>query len=325
LAPGVHDVVIIPQTVPATADFAAEDLKGKITVSDGSYATLDFHARVLGSIAGQILLASDMSKEEVGGVPNAYVVAEPGDHAAIDEDDGSFVIDNLPPGDYTVNVDPETIDAALGASPSTVTVHLASGEHYKGILFTVGHLEKKVVFSLLGGSATPAPATPQVRLREGTLPPRGSTEVTINAPESETDVAATAFGKRISLAYDKVHARWAGLIEVPAATSPGNYTVEGSAGKGSPKSATLVVDPKLPLVLLTYTPRNAREGSNVTVRVRFLVNASPGDRITWEDGTETVLGKPLSGRVFTFTKRLTVVPLHGVLQTKAGSVPIELL
>jgi hypothetical protein len=325
LSPGMHEVTIIPQTVPATADFSTEDLKGKISVSNGIYSTLDFHAQVLGSISGQILLAKDMSKEEVGGVPNAYVVAEPGEHAAIDEDDGSFVIDNLPPGNYTVSVDPESIDPALGASPSSVSVHLGPGEQYKGILFSVGHLEKKVVFSLLGGSATPAPTTPQVRLRESSLPPRGSTEVTIDAPSSESDVAVSVMGKRFALAYDKGRSKWVGLIEVPATAKSGSYTVEGAAGKASPKSATLVVDPKLPLALVTYTPRDAGEGQNVTVRVRFLVNARPGDRITWQDGTETILGKPLTGRVFTFTKRLTLLPLHGTLLTQAGSLPIELL
>jgi hypothetical protein len=325
LTPGVHHVTVIPQTVPASADFAPEDLKGQVTVTNGTYATLDFHARVLGSIAGQVIFAKDMTGEQAGGVPNAYVVAEPGEHAAIDEDDGSFVIDNLPAGDYTVSVDPESIDSSLGASPDTVNVHLDPGEHYKGILFTVGHEEKKVVFTLLGGSATPAPTTPKVRLREYRLPPRGSTEVTIDAAASETGVAVTAFGKKVDLTYDKGRSTWIGEIQVPLNAKTGSFPVVGSAGKGSPIAASLEVDPKLPLVIVDFTPRDAGQGQTVTVRARFLVDVRPGDKITWQDGTETVLGKPITGRVFTFHKRLTLLPLHGLLLTQAGSLPIELL
>jgi hypothetical protein len=325
LTPGVHTITIIPQTIPATANFAEEDLKGKVTVSNGSYATLDFHAQVLGSIAGQILYATDMSAEERGGVPNAYVVAEPGEHAAIDDDDGSFVIDNLPAGDYTISVDPETIDEALGASPDSVTVHLGPGEHYKGIVFRVGHLEKKVVFTLLNNSATPPPLVPVLRLSEGRLPPHGSTDVTISAPADTQDVSVTAFDKRTPLNYDKTRSLWVGSVYVPTTAKAGTYTVTGTAGKNTPKSASIVVDPTLPLVLVDYTPKNAGEGTEVTVRARFLVEVHPGERITWQDGDVTVLGKPLAGRVYSFKKRLTLLPLHGLLLTPQGPVPIELL
>ncbi|HEX8805374.1 MAG TPA: hypothetical protein VF741_00440, partial [Candidatus Aquilonibacter sp.] len=66
-------------------------------------------------------------------------------------------------------------------------------------------------------------------------------------------------------------------------------------------------------------------GESVLVRARFLVDVRPGDKITWQDGEQTVLGKPVSGRVFTFQKTLTLLPLHGALLTAPGPVPIEVL
>jgi hypothetical protein len=323
LTPGPHEITVIPQSVPASADFAAADLTQKVTVVKGGYATADFHAQLLGSIAGTILYAKDMGAEANHGVLNAYVVAEPGEHAAIDEDDGTFIIDDLPAGDYTISVDPETISQGLGAAPDSVSVHLAPGEHYSGILFSIGQFEKKVVFSLMSGSATPAPAVPFVHLSETRLPPRGTTAIEINAPDSVSDVSAEAFGKRVALTYDKSSGKWAGQIEVPEGTHTGQYPITGSARGMKVDDATLTVDPKLPLVIVQFAPRVI--GATTTVRARFLVDVHAGDRITWSDGAETILDKPITGRVFTFRKDLTLLPLHGLLLTPKGPIPIELL
>jgi hypothetical protein len=327
LSAGQHVVTVIPQSIPASADFAPSDLTQKVSVSDGRYATLDFHAQLLGSIAGTILYAKDMDQQAGLGVLNAYVVAEPGEHAAIDEDDGSFIIDNLPAGDYTVSVDPETIKADLGAAPDSVTVHLGPGEHYKGLQFSVGRFEKKVVFSLLsGGGAGAPPSEPTMRLSETRLPPRGTTTVAISAPADAKDVSATAFGKHVDLAYDKEVAKWLGEVDVPVHAAAGQYPVDGSVlGNAISPSATLAVDPKLPLVIVQLLSHNNVVGQTVTVRARFLVDVHEGDKIVWDDGTQTVLGKPVSGRVFTFQKQLTLLPLHGRLLTPRGPIPIELL
>lgn len=325
LQPGQHEVTVIPQSIPATADFAPEDLIRKVSVSDGKYTTLDFHAQLLGSIAGTIDYAKDMDTQAGYGVLNAYVVAEPGEHAAIDQDDGSFIIDNLSAGDYTISVDPETITQGLGASPDSVTVHLAPGEHYSGIQFLVGRFEKKVVFSLLSGNA-PAPIAPGVHLSESRLPPRGTTYVAINAPQDATDVVASAFGKRVALTYDKTSEKWTGEIEVPDKTAAGAYPVSGSVhGTAVTANATLTVDPKEPLAIVQYAPKNAPLGATVTVRARFLVDVHAGQTIAWSDGTTTVLDKPITGRVFTFRKVLTLLPLHGALLTPKGPIPIVLL
>ena len=327
LSAGQHVVTVIPQSIPASADFAPSALVQKVSVSDGRYTTLDFHAQLLGSIAGTIVFAKDMDKKAGTGVNNAYVVAEPGDYAAIDVEDGSFIMDNLPAGDYTLSVDPETIPRGLGASPESVTVHLGPGEHYSGIQFLVGQFEKKVVFSLLsGGGTASAPSQPAIRLSETRLPPRGTTTVAISAPADATEVAATAFGKRVVLAYDKELEKWLGEIEVPLHTTAGPYPVEGSVhGAAVVPNASLTVDPKLPLVTVQFLSRTNSVGQTATIRARFLVDVHEGDKITWEDGTQTVLGKPVSGRVFTFQKQLTLLPLHGLLLTPRGPIPIELL
>ncbi len=324
LAAGTHEVTIIPQTIPASADFDPAALTQKVTVAKGDYSKLDFHAELLGSIAGEILYAKDMDNAAGAAVKNAYVVAEPGEHAAIDEDDGSFIIDDLPAGDYTVSVDPETLLSNLGAAPESVTIHLAPGEHYSGLLFTVGRFEKKVVFSLVGGSATPAPTLAIVHLSETRLPPHGTTNVAINAPKDAHDVVASAFGKPIDLAYDNALDKWLGELEVPAGTGAGQYPVTGSVqGKALTTSATLTVDPKMPLVIVEFSPRVV--GATALVRARFLVDAHAGERIAWSDGTSTILDKPVTGRVFTFRKELTLLPLHGLLLTPHGAIPIELL
>jgi hypothetical protein len=326
LSAGQHEITVIPQSVPATADFSADALKQTVSVSDGRYTTADFHAQLLGSIAGTIVYAKEMVGQAGGPVLNAYVVAEPGEHAAIDQDDGTFIIDNLAPGDYTVSVDPETILSGLGAAPENVTVHLAPGEHYSGLRFEVGQFEKKVVFSLLSGGAQPSNLPASVHLSEAKLPPRGTATVTINAPESAGGVEATAFGKHIALTYDKGSGKWTGEIEVPENTPAGSYPVTGSvAGTSPPAAATLVVDPKLPLVTLQILTPHSYVGETVLIRARFLVDVRAGDKITWQDGEQTVLGKPVSGRVFTFQKTLTLLPLHGALLTARGPVPIEVL
>jgi hypothetical protein len=325
LTPGKHTVQVVESSIPAFASFDPVALKQSVTVSDGQYTTLDFSAQPLGSIAGRIIYGADVAKDALtGGVLNAYVVAEPGEHAAIDENDGSFVIDNLPPGDYTVSVDPETLVGGFGAQPDSISVHLGPGEHYDDAAFTVGRFEKKVVFSLLSGNATAS--APVVSLSERRLPPLGSTVVTVDAPESAGSVTLVIFEQHLPLVYDKAAKVWTGQIAVPATAKAGDYSVDAGVASGTaPASATLKVDPRMPLALLQYTPKNATVGQTVAVRARFLVDARAGDKIEWEDGTVTTLGKPIAGRVFTFNLRISLRPLHGVLLTRQGRLPIELM
>jgi hypothetical protein len=322
LQAGSHSVEVIENTVPAFAVFDTSALKQTVTVRNGAYTPVVFSAVPLGSISGKVVFGPEMLPEK-GGVPNAYVVAEPGEHAAIDEDDGSYVIDDLPPGDYTISVDPETVPDGTGAKPESTDVKLSPGAHVEGVDFSVGRFEKKVVFSFVGDSGGAASG---VTLREHRLPPRGSTEVTIDAPPSASGVAVTAFGRHEPLAYDADRKVWAGEVTVPPDTKGGDYTVEGAlTGATQPVAATLTVDPKMPLVILQASPRNFVKGQYVMVHARFLVDVHAGDKIHWDDGQVTTLGKAVSGRVFTFSVLISLRPMNGVLLTRQGSIPIEIL
>ncbi len=79
LSAGQHVVTVIPQSIPASADFAPSDLVQKISVSDGRYATFDFRAQLLGSIAGTIVMRRIWANRPESVCINAYVVGEPGE------------------------------------------------------------------------------------------------------------------------------------------------------------------------------------------------------------------------------------------------------
>lgn len=327
LQPGKHTVSVVENSVPAFATFDSANDKQTVNVQNGQYTVVDFTALPLGSIAGSILFGKDMDKEAGEVVPNAYVVAEPGEHAAIVNDDGSFVIDDLPPGDYTVSVDPETIPEGLGVEPDSIAVTLQSQEHYEGAAFTVGHTEKKVTFSFVGGNVGSSEVTvPKTHLSEPRLPLRGYTGVTVDAPQSAGSVTLKVFGSTDTLVYDAKAERWAGSITVPTNAKAGSYDIAPVVANGTqPEPARLIVDPKMPVALLQTIERNAQVGTYVRVRARFLVDARAGDRIDWADGQVTTLGKPVAGRVFTFSLRLTLRPLHGILLTRGVKLPISLM
>lgn len=327
LKPGKHEVDVIENSVPAFATFDSANAKATVEVRNGVYTPLDFSAVPLGSIDGTVVYDKDVDQLAGLGVANAYVVAEPGEHAAIVNDDGSYVIDNLPPGDYTVSVDPETIPTeGLGAGPESLAVTLASQEHYKGAAFVVGHMHKKVVFSFTGGSQSAPASLPRVRLSEGRLPPRGTSSITVDAPSSAKEVSAYAFGETFNLIFNEKRGAWIGELVVPTNAKAGPYTVTAKAENGTqPESTSIVVDAKMPVALLQMNTPNPVRGQYINVRARFLVDVREGDRIQWEDGQITTLGRPLAGRVFTFSLRYSLRPLHGLLLTKGSSLPISLM
>lgn len=329
LRPGKHEVTVIEGSVPAFASFDEKKLKQSVDVKNGVYTDLDFSADPLGSIEGTVYFDKDVYHDAgTSGVLNAYVVAEPGEHAAIVDADGSYVVDDLPPGDYTLSVDPETIPEGLGAGPDSIAVTLGSREHYKGAAFLVGHLHKKVVFSFSQGGAgtSGAPNLPKVRLSESRLPPKGSATITVDAPKSAESVTVSALDQVFKLAFHEASGTWVGLLQVPTNVKVGTYPVDAKVASGTqPESTTVTVDAKMPVVIMQMEPPNPVKGSYVRVRARFLVDAREGDRIQWEDGQVTTLGRPLVGRVFTFNVRVSLRPLHGLLLTRVGGLPISLM
>jgi len=322
LSPGPHTIAIVENTVPAFASFSPDEAVRKVSVRDGQILSVDFLAAQLGSITGVVTYRSGLKPPFVGGVQNAYVVAEPGEHAAITSDDGSFVIDNLPAGAYSVSVDPETLPDGMSQDGPAMDVTLVGSEGYRGVALSVGETHKNVVFSFLGAGASAA----TLKIDDGRLPPGATTSVSYAGPPGVSDVSLKIFDHVFDLVYDAKRAVWRGTIDVPAGTKAGSYDAVASAkGIATAATATLTVDPNMPIVLLQVTPADVQPGGYATVRARFLVDVRAGDSIAWSDGSRTVLGRPIAGRVFTFRLHVTLRPLYGTLLTARLKLPIRLL
>jgi len=323
LAAGSHVVTIDPGTLPANVSFGDSSSK-TVSINNGEIAKVDFIASQLGSIAGTILYDPSLGAPYAGGVNNVYVVAEPGDHAAISDPDGTFLIDNLPPGSYTVNVDAETIEDGLTAFGGPFAEALTPGQHIEGLQFTVRKQMKAIVFSFKGGTSAPPPA--QVVARTSALPPGGATTIEFHAAAKARSAHVTAFGRTADLAYDKNVNAWIGVVSVPVATANGRYDLNAQLQGDVPltASAQLTVDDKIPLATFVITPRNPVIGQYVTVRAHFLADVRQGDEIHWLDGQITKLAKPLSGRVFAFTVKISEHPMSGLLLSGASKLPITL-
>lgn len=321
LGAGEHVVKLLTDSLPANLAFSGQTAR-KVVVRTGEIARLDFIADPLASIEGKVVYGSGLGSDQRGGVNNAYVVANPGDHAAITNDDGSFILDNLPAGTYTVDVDPETLPEETGVILGAGTmVDLKASEHHQGVVFTVGHKDKPVVFSL---HQDVAPA--ELVLAQTTLPPFGATPVRVRTPFAATSVTVTAFGKPLSLAPDETHKNWTGIVVVPEGTPAGaaEITADVVGPRHSAASAALKVDTKMEIASVTIDPPHPQVGQYVRVRARILANAAPRDTILWADGSRTRLGRPISGRVYEFSIKVNLFPLRGQLLIGGSKLPIIL-
>ncbi|HEY9180669.1 MAG TPA: carboxypeptidase regulatory-like domain-containing protein [Candidatus Baltobacteraceae bacterium] len=322
LAAGSHVVAVETASLPAMASLSSEMTTQKINVRTGQISTLDFTAKPLGSIGGFVVFDQSLAPDHKGGVLNAYVVAEPGDYAAITDEDGSFLLDNLPAGTYTLDLDPETVPKDTGNISGPQTITLDPGAQVQAVRILVGTAQKNVVFTL----KAVGPAPPSASLEESRLPPGGATEVTFDADSAAKAVTASAFGKQYVLAYDGSRKKWVGTIVVPLSANPGTGTVDLSARGAHAASTSLeiAVDPKIPLATFVITPRHPMHGQYVSVRARFLADVHPGDKIHWLDGQITQLSRPVTGRVYEFTVKISEQPLRGLLLTRQGELPITL-
>ena len=320
LTAGKHTVKVIVESLPANVVFSGDPSR-VVDVRTGEVSTLDFLTDPLGSISGHVTFDAALGGGMSGGVMNAYVVANPGDHAAITNDDGSFIVDNLPAGTYTLDVDPETLPSDTGVVSGTQTISLGPSDHHEGVDFTIGHKLKAVVFSLHQDEA-PASMT----VMQPVLPPLGATLVRVMSPFDASAVAVSGFGKTFVLTPDGSKRAWKGTIVVPPGTPSGTVELDASVSGGKRTEATtpLRVDGTMPLVNVTLDPSHPAAGQYVRVRARFLAQVKPGDTILWQDGARTRLGNPIAGRVYQFGVKITLYPMRGYLLIAGSKLPIIL-
>jgi hypothetical protein len=116
------------------------------------------------------------------------------------------------------------------------------------------------------------------------------------------------------------------MLAVPSDASSGTVTI--SADVNGPQktsaSADLKIDPAMPIATFVLSPRRPMRGQYVQVRARFLADVHAGDTIRWSDGQITKLTRPLTGRVYEFTVKISVQPLTGLLLTRQARLPITL-
>jgi len=322
LAAGEHTVAIIPETFPANFGLSG-DAKQKVSVVTGESSRVSFVGAPLGSIAGTLTL--DSGQDDAGkGVANAYVVASPGDHAGITDESGAYLLDNLPPGDYTLSVDPETLGEGLTVtSDAQLQVHLPGAGRVSGQDFKIGQGDKGVVFTFNGSETNVITA----RALTTRLPPGASAPLIVKTSQPVTKVTATVLGVVSSLVFHTADKSWVGAARVPvtAKSGPTAITIDATGKTSGATDVQITVDPSIPIVKLTVTPAQPQRNQYVHVVARFLVDAKQGDKIIWQDGTFVLLPKPRTGRYFEFDTKITAIPFRGSLITATGNLPITLV
>ncbi len=166
-------------------------------------------------------------------------------------------------------------------------------------------------------------------LSEPALPPHGVAYAVLDAGGPAKSVVLSAFGKSLPMAYNAQRKRWIATIVVPDSAPSGKNAVTAdvrgaSGGQSTSAEADLAVDPSIPLASFKMTPSHASIGQYVSVRARFLVDVHEDDTIRWLDGQITKLSRPVTGRVYAFTVKISERPMHGVLLTRSGELPITL-
>jgi hypothetical protein len=325
LSPGAHTVEIVESTLPSTVAFI-NDKKKTVTVTAGVSTPLDFVATPLGSIGGSVMAAADSGFGQLAGLKNVYVVAEPGEHAAITDDDGSFLLDNLPPGTYTLAVDPDTIPEGLAVlSGPEGPLALGGGAAVSGLIFKLGPGAKQVVYTFSDGHQQ----TIQVATDPAAAPPGGLLRILARTPAKDVKelvVESDVFGG-LPLRLDPKLGAWTGTLIVPQ-LAKGDYALTVTAHRSDVKEgSTLVpIDPRLPLFTVRFSPQAPEPGHTLRVMLKSLAPLEEGDAVLFEDGYKVVLPHP-NGRVFTFDMRLwrRGLPYLGTVVTKRGhNYPLSL-
>lgn len=325
LSPGAHTIEIVDATVPSTVQFVA-DKKKTVTVSAGTSTPLNFVALPLGSIAGQVVAPADGGFGALVGLKNVYVVAEPGERAVITDDDGTFLMDNVPPGTYTLSVDPDTIPDGLSVlSGPDGPLAVQGATPVSGVMFKLGAAAKNVVFTYSDGRRLPI----QLEVTPAVAPP-GSL-LRVSARTSAKDVEALAVESDVfgtfPLRLDARTGAWTGSTVVPA-LAKGDYALSVTAHRKdvTDASALVPVDPRVPLFAVRLNPRAPGPRQTARVTLKSLAPAEEGDSLLFEDGYKIALPKPV-GHLFVFDVRIWSrgLPYSATLLTKRGpTYPISL-
>ena len=318
LSPGPHTVEIVEATLPSTVAFVSEKKK-TVTVTPGTSTPLNFVATPLGSIAGNVLAPGDGGFGQLGGLKNVYVVAEPGEHAVITDDDGAFLLDNMPPGTYTLTVDPDTLPDGLSVlSGPEGPVAVGGGAAIAGIVFKLGAGAKQVVFTFNDGKRQPI----QITTDPLSAPPGALLRIvarTAAKDVKEMAVESDVFGG-FPLHLDPKLGLWSATVVVPPLVK-GDYAVSVTAHRKDVTEGTALVpvDPRIPLFSLRLSPQRPEPGHTIKVMLKTLAPIEQGDALVFEDGYKVLLPKP-SGHVFAFDMRLWQkgLPYAANVVTKRG-------
>ncbi len=325
LSPGAHTIEVVESTVPSTVQFVADKRK-TVTVTAGTSTPLNFVALPLGSIAGTVVAPADGGFGAPVGLKNVYVLAEPGEHAVITDDDGSFLMDDMPPGTYTLSVDPDTIPDGLSVlSGPDGALSIAGGTKASGVVFKLGPGAKNVVFTYSDTKRMPI----QVEFMPAVAPPGSVLRVSARTAAKDVSdlfVESDVFGT-FALRRDARTGVWTGNVLVPA-LAKGDYALTVTAHRKDVTEAVALVpvDPRVQLFAVRLSPHAPRPGQSARVTLKSLAPIEEGDSVLFEDGYKVTLPKP-SGHLFSFDIRVwnKGLPYAATVVTKRGpSYPLIL-
>ncbi|TAM88449.1 hypothetical protein EPN42_09350 [bacterium] len=318
LLQGTHHIAVLLDSLPASVQLQGAPQR-TVQVLQGQLATVDFIAIPLGSISGYVLYAPNGGFADLQGAKNVYVVAEPGDYAAITNEDGSFLLDNVPPGTYTVSVDRDTLpngEAVVQGPESPIEV--VGGSTSGGMVFKLGTAAKAVVFSFDNGPKASVSAV----VRPERAPPGALVKVVVRTsaehPSAVTQESDT-FGN-LALRFDTKLRAWVGSFIVPVLQA-GEYAlrinVDGS--KHGVADSLLSVDPKIPLISVRVLTARPAPDHTIAVTARILAPVEPGDVVRFEDGYTFKLPEP-RGVLYAFDVHLWShgLPYRGTIENHEG-------
>jgi hypothetical protein len=304
LTTGPHTISLQDGSLPASVQLSGAPQR-PIQVSQGAVSTVDWTVVPLAVVAGHVMFSPDAGFGDLAGAKDVYVLAEPGDHAAITNEDGSFALADLPPGTYTLSVDPETLPDGNDVldGPTTPFV-IKGGEQIGGVRFTLGPKAKDVVFSFDDKKKVPL----AVRVTPDRVPPGAAIAVLVK-PQEDIGKAAlhieSDFVPSFPMQWEAGKHAYAAVFNVPLGLQAGTYALrvvlEGE--RTGTADASFEVDPRVPLVTVHTVPERPSPGHTIHVVAKILAPVQGGDELRFEDGYAVRLPAP-HGIVYAFDVRL---------------------